>query len=73
MNPLAFLANPKFWTGVGQYGSLLGGLGGQGGQSAGQQPQQPMNQFMPGGMMASRQMPSYSQIIQQMLSQQRGQ
>jgi hypothetical protein len=54
--------------------AVLGGLGGGGQQGAGQaQQQQPMNQFMPGGMMASRQMPSYGQMIQQMLSQQRGQ
>jgi hypothetical protein len=55
--------------------AVMSGLGGGGGQQgAGQaQQQQPMNQFMPGGMMASRQMPSYGQMIQQMLSQQRGQ
>ena len=50
--------------------NMLGGGGGQ--QGAGQAQQQQPSQFMPGGMMASRQMPSYGTMIQQMLSQQRG-
>jgi len=59
------------WLGKNLVSNLLGGGGQQGAGQA--QQQQPMNQFMPGGMMASRQMPSYGQMIQQMLSQQRGQ
>ena len=52
--------------------SGLGGGGGQQGAGQAQQQQQQPSQFMPGGMMASRQMPSYGSMIQQMLSQQRG-
>ena len=51
-------------------GKVMGGGGSSGGgQAQQQQPQQPI---IPQQMMPTRQMPSYSQIIQQMLSQQRG-
>ena len=62
------------WLGKNVVPTLMSNLlGGGGQQGAGQAQQQQPSQFMPGGMMASRQMPSYGQMIQQMLSQQRGQ
>lgn len=79
---LAFLANPAFWQGAGNVasaagsiGSIFGGGGSSGGQSVGGQTQptiMPQNMTMPSQMMASRQMPSYGSIIQQMLAKQRG-
>lgn len=53
--------------------AVLGGLGGGNAQAgATGQMQQPQNQFMPSGMMQSRQMPSYGALIQQMLAKYRG-
>jgi len=64
------------WLGKNVLPAVLGGLGGGGGDSTGgQAPQQQMPQQMsqiPQQMMASRQMPSYGNIIAQMLAQQRG-
>jgi len=53
-------------------GSLLGG--GSSTDTSGQQqaPIQPQNQFIPPTMMASRQMPSYGNMINTMLQKQRG-
>jgi predicted lipid-binding transport protein (Tim44 family) len=53
-------------------GSLVGGMGNK------QEPQASnigglsQNQFIPPSLMASRQMPSYGNIVQQMLAKQRG-
>ena len=68
----------------GGFGNILGKLGGLfGGTSSnasnpttntigGQSPMGGQNQFIPPTMMASRQMPSYENIVQQMLAKQRG-
>jgi len=77
---LAFLANPAFWAGVSKVLPAVAGMMNKGGSSTdtgtigGQQqaPIQPQNQFIPPTMMASRQMPSYGNMINTMLQKQRG-
>jgi len=65
------------WLGKNVLPAVLGGLGGGGqaggGTIGGQQQQQPQqNMFMPAQVNPSRTIPNYGQMIQAMLSQQRG-